>query len=81
MFEFTIKEIIEQIEDDLFCIQKNAINTQEYLNYFIKIFPKDRDYSFLLDSFINNMQKEGSNLYIELKNLLENIKNKNKKDS
>lgn len=51
MFEFTIEEMIEQMQDDLECLQKvKNFNQQEYFNYFEKIHPKDDPYIILLQN-------------------------------
>ena len=51
MFEFTIEEMIEQMQDDLECLQKVKIfNQQEYFDYFEKIHPKDEVYVLLLQN-------------------------------
>lgn len=51
MFEFTIEEMIEQMQDDLECLQQvKVFNQQEYFNYFEKIHPKDEPYIILLQN-------------------------------
>lgn len=51
MFEFTIEEMTEQMQDDLECLQKvKKFNQQEYFNYFEKIHPKDDPYIILLQN-------------------------------
>ena len=51
MFEFTIEEMIEQMQDDLECLQNvKTFNQQEYFDYFEKIHPKDEIYILLLQN-------------------------------
>lgn len=77
---FTVEEITEQIENDLFCLKNygNYLDPEEYLKYIVKIFPKDEKYSFAFNKFIYNIRENKLNLCDALNILLNILKNHNK---